>query len=414
MANKFLDQNGLLYFWQQIKAKLDAKVDKETGKGLSTNDYTTAEKEKLAGIAEGANKTVVNNTLTSTSTSEALAAAQGKALSDKIDALEDSMSDLGYGDMLKTTYDADNDGKVDSALHADSADKATNADSAADASKLGGQAPSYYAAAADIPTKTSQLTNDSDFVTSTAIPTKVSTLTNDAGYITETALPTKVSQLTNDAGYLTEHQDISGKLDKTGDGSNVTVTFTQAGERTNVATGDKLTTILGKIAKYFADLKTVAFTGKYSDLTGTPTIPTVTNDLTDELKAHYDAAYTHSTQAHAPADAQANVIETVKVNGVALTPDAKAVNVTVPTTVAQLTDASDYAKKSDLASVYKYQGSVASESALPTTGLTAGDVYNVEDTGMNYAWDGTKWDNLGMVFEINSITNSEIDTILAA
>jgi len=30
------------------------KVDKETGKGLSTNDYTTAEKNKLAGIASGA------------------------------------------------------------------------------------------------------------------------------------------------------------------------------------------------------------------------------------------------------------------------------------------------------------------------------------------------------------------------
>ena len=33
-------------------------VEKETGKGLSTNDFTTAEKEKLAGIAEGANKYV--------------------------------------------------------------------------------------------------------------------------------------------------------------------------------------------------------------------------------------------------------------------------------------------------------------------------------------------------------------------
>ena len=30
-------------------------VEKEEGKGLSTNDYTTEEKEKLAGIAEGAN-----------------------------------------------------------------------------------------------------------------------------------------------------------------------------------------------------------------------------------------------------------------------------------------------------------------------------------------------------------------------
>lgn len=38
-----------------VSTKIDTKVDKETGKGLSTNDYTTAEKTKLAGIAENAN-----------------------------------------------------------------------------------------------------------------------------------------------------------------------------------------------------------------------------------------------------------------------------------------------------------------------------------------------------------------------
>lgn len=37
---------------------LSGYVQKETGKGLSTNDYTTAEKTKLAGIADGANKYV--------------------------------------------------------------------------------------------------------------------------------------------------------------------------------------------------------------------------------------------------------------------------------------------------------------------------------------------------------------------
>lgn len=47
--------------------------------------------------------------------------------------------------------------------------------------------------------------------------------------------------------------------------------------------------------------------------------------------------------------AQANIIETVKVNGSALTPDAnKAVDVTVPTTVAELSDASSYALVADV------------------------------------------------------------------
>ena len=51
---KVLDSNGLLYFWQKITSKLSNKVDKVNGKGLSTNDYTSNEKTKLAGIAAGA------------------------------------------------------------------------------------------------------------------------------------------------------------------------------------------------------------------------------------------------------------------------------------------------------------------------------------------------------------------------
>lgn len=52
----WLDENGLVYLWNKIKTALSGKVDKVSGKGLSTNDYTSAEKTKLAGIATGANK----------------------------------------------------------------------------------------------------------------------------------------------------------------------------------------------------------------------------------------------------------------------------------------------------------------------------------------------------------------------
>ena len=57
-----------------------------------------------------------------------------------------------------------------------------------------------------IPTATSQLTNDSGFITSSdipTIPTKTSELTNDSGFITQAAIPTKVSQLANDRGFTT-------------------------------------------------------------------------------------------------------------------------------------------------------------------------------------------------------------------
>lgn len=119
----------------KIAALESGKVDKVEGKELSSNDFTDAYKTKLDGIAAQANKYVlptataeiiggvkvganisysngtislskanvtsalgytpptvdtkvtINNTLTSTSTTEALAAAQGKALKNLIDAL---------------------------------------------------------------------------------------------------------------------------------------------------------------------------------------------------------------------------------------------------------------------------------------------------------------------------------------
>ena len=44
------------YFTEaEMNEKLKTKVSVESGKGLSTNDYTTAEKNKLSGIAAGAN-----------------------------------------------------------------------------------------------------------------------------------------------------------------------------------------------------------------------------------------------------------------------------------------------------------------------------------------------------------------------
>lgn len=53
---KYLNYEGLQYLYGKLLARLNNKVDKVTGKGLSTNDYTTAEKEKLSGIETGANK----------------------------------------------------------------------------------------------------------------------------------------------------------------------------------------------------------------------------------------------------------------------------------------------------------------------------------------------------------------------
>lgn len=333
------DQNALALFWAHVQTYLNNKVDKVEGKGLSSNDYTTTEKNKLAGIEQQANKTTIVDNLTSTASGSALSAAQGKALNDRINEVEQEIEQAGGGDMLRSTYDQDMDGVVDNAK------------------ALEGHGASYFA-------KTT---------------------------------------------------DLDGKLDTDGDGSSVTATFTAAGSRGNITSGDTLGVIFGKLAKWFADFKTVAFTGNYNDLTNKPTIPTVTNDLTDALKSNYDAAYAYSQETHAPVNAQANVIETINVNGSAATVTNKAVNLTIPTTVASLADAANYALKSDLTNVYKYKGSVAAVSNLPSSGNTAGDVYDVQEDGMNYAWNGSAWDALGTAsVEVEALTAAEIDAIFAS
>ena len=77
---------------------LNSKVDKVTGQGLSANNFTDGYKTKLDGIATGATKNTVENSLTSTSTTNALSAAQGKALNDKITNLSTySTSEINTG-----------------------------------------------------------------------------------------------------------------------------------------------------------------------------------------------------------------------------------------------------------------------------------------------------------------------------
>ena len=78
------------------------------------------------------------------------------------------------------------------------------------------------------------------------------------------------------------------------------------------------------------------------------------------------------------------------------------------------TKLANYALKTDIANVYKYKGSVATVSDLPAENNIVGDVYNVEERGINYAWNGTAWDNLGEVFTVEVVSNTDIDTLFTA
>lgn len=61
MAIEYLDKSGLTLLISKIKSALNGKVNVVNGKGLSTNDYTNAEKQKLSGIASGAQANVIES-----------------------------------------------------------------------------------------------------------------------------------------------------------------------------------------------------------------------------------------------------------------------------------------------------------------------------------------------------------------
>ena len=64
-----------------------------------------------------------------------------------------------------------------------------------------------------------------------------------------------------------------GAVAEDGDASDTTVAFSAAAERGNITTGEKVSALFSKIAKWLSDLKPVAFSGSYDDLSNKPTIP---------------------------------------------------------------------------------------------------------------------------------------------
>lgn len=159
---KFLDENGLLYYHGKNKEALAKKVDKVSGKDLSTNDYTNEDKNKLASVATNAQENIIESIEINGVTATVL----GKKASVSIEA-----------------------GKIDEI-------------------RVNGSAQAIVNKAVEItvPTKVSDLNNDSNYATIDQIPTDNSQLNNGAGYITSTSLPKTVSELINDSKYQNNEQ----------------------------------------------------------------------------------------------------------------------------------------------------------------------------------------------------------------
>ena len=122
------------------------KVDKVTGKGLSSNDYTNEEKQKLAGIESGANNYVLPNTV-------ALKSEIPSNLSD----LQDDATHRVVTDTEKQTWN-----NKQAKLTFDTTPKPNSYNPVVSYGIK--NALDLKANASDIPTKTSDLNNDSNFI----------------------------------------------------------------------------------------------------------------------------------------------------------------------------------------------------------------------------------------------------------
>lgn len=95
---------------------------------------------------------------------------------------------------------------------------------------------------------------------------------------------------------------------------NQSPTFTEAATRANITSGETLSTLFGKIKKFFTDLKTVAFTGSYTDLSNKPTSMQNPNSLTLTMNgssSSYNGASSASKSWYAPTSAGTSGYEMV-------------------------------------------------------------------------------------------------------
>ena len=291
------------------------------------------------------------------------------------------------------------------------------------------------------------LTPDSNKAVDVTIPTAVSDLTNDSGFqanvlesvsvngaaqtITskgvDITVPTKVSDLTNDSGFqanVLESVKVNGTAQTiTSKAVNITVptAVTDLSDASDYATKNYVDTYGGKIDKIKVNGTEQTITSKAVDITVPTAVSALTNDSGFQTSQQVQTAITNSGY-------QANVIESIKVNGTTQTITSKAVDITMPTAVSDLTNDSGFQTAAQvqtaigtaIASAYKYKGSVATLNDLPNSPST-GDVYDVQTTGMNYAWNGTTWDALGQLIDtstlwtttnLTAITTAEIDAIV--
>ena len=387
---KFLDENGLLYYDGKIKGRLATKVDKEDGKGLSTNDYTTAEKNKLAGLKNYELPTA------GTDVKGGIKVGKGLAIDAETGVLNATGTEVKIDEAISNTSTNPVQNKVISAALDKKVDAVT------------GKVLSSNDYTNDEKTKLAGIAEGANktIVDATLSETSTNPVQNQA---VNAALSNKVSKedgkglSTND--FTTEEKD---KLAGIAEGANKTVVDDKISTTsTNPIQNKVITTELNK--------KVNSVSGKGLS----------TNDYTTEEKTKLTGI---------AAGAQVNVIESIKVNGTAQAITDKAVNITVPTNTNQLTNGAGFQNASQVSSAISkaLEGITTIDyqvvTELPETG-TKGTIYLKSNGGTSpniydeYIWVTDKFEKIGTTevdltnywntTNLAALTNTEIDGIIA-
>lgn len=257
-----------------------------------------------------------------------------------------------------------------------------------------------------VPTKTSDISNDSGYITNEALnsyatkaelPTKVSQLENDSKFINESALdgyaktvdiPTKTSQLNNDSGYITVN-DIPVKSVDGATGDVVTNAVK--------TTAQTLTNAQQQQARINIGAGTSSFDGDYNSLTNKPTIPTKTSDLTN------DSGFI--TESDVP-------VKSVNGKTGQVTLDAKSVGAlpdttTIPTKTSELDNDSDFITSDALAD--KQDKITGAATTITNSNLTANCAL-ISDANGKVAASSVTSTELGYINGITSNVQTQLDS----
>lgn len=295
-SGKGMDHSGGdidTYSKAEIDAKLDLKVNTETGKGLSSNDYTLTEKTKLGTIETNANyyvhpsshqtgMIIESSALANLETSENATQHEiNLAIDSKINSGSVDWSDIENkpSDYPPSSHNHDDryytESEIDTALSNKVSKSSTSGllknDGTVDTSSyITSSALSNYVQKSNT---TGLLKNDG-----TVDTTSYSTFSGSYNDLSnKPTIPTKISDLTNDSDFI-EKSNTSGLVKN--DGTIDTSTYLTSSALSNYVQKSSTNGLL----KNDGTVDTTSystFSGSYNDLSNKPSIPTSSSDLSD-------------------------------------------------------------------------------------------------------------------------------------